>query len=231
MSRPAASSPTLALPTQLSDESVVERVCAGEVEIFEVLMRRYNQRLFRVAQSILNDELEAEDVLQETYLRAFVHLESFEARAAFSTWLTKIAVHEALGRRRKRNRFRPSEDSASHLDRAPASAPSPERRAGSRELRRALEAAIQALRPSYRVVFVLRELEGMNTRETAEVLGLSRTLVKVRLHRARRARRASVDDRRGCDVGELYGFYLERCDRVVAAVFERLGAVEVGSAS
>lgn len=213
----------------LADEEVVARVTAGDRALFEVLMRRHNQRLFRVARSILGDDAGAEDVMQEAYVRAFENLDQFAGRARFSTWLTKIAVHEALARRRRGRRL-VGLPAAEDLDRELAAErgngepPSPEEESARGELRETLRRAVDALPSTLRVVFVLREVEKLSTAETAAALGLGESAVKVRLHRARRALRDDLERRIGATAGDLYAFYAPRCDRVVAAVLERIGA-------
>lgn len=204
---------------ELSDEDVVARVRAGDRASFEILMRRNNQRLYRVARSILHDEAEVEDVLQEAYVRAFAHLDQFDGRARFSTWLTRIAVYEALRRSKRKRRFADLEEVGGE----PASAGAgPEKRAFQGELRRILEASIDRVPEGYRTVFVLREVEGLNTAETAACLSIPEETVKTRLHRARQHLRRQLDEAFGEGVREAFAFGFERCDRLVAAVFERL---------
>ncbi len=203
-----------------SDEEIVVRVRGGEIALYEILMRRYNQRLFRVARSILGDDAEAEDVMQDAYVRAFEHLRSFAGEARFSTWLTKIAVYEALRRLRRRSRNGDLEammNTASTLD------PSPERQAYDHELRAALERAIDRLPNRYRCVFVLRVIEGMDVAETAAALELGAEAVKSRLHRARALLRRDLQRRAGIAAPQAFVFHATRCDRVVANVLRRIG--------
>lgn len=210
-----------AAPTTLSDEEVVTRVLAGDTPLFEILMRRYNQRLFRVARSILNDASEAEDVMQEAYLRAFRELASFRGDARFATWLTRIACHEALARARKRWWIVPATSGSEPPD-LPATAPSPEQEMENRELQTLLRATVELLPDPLRTVFCLREVEGLSTEQTAEILDLSEENVRVRLHRAKRSLRQTLDQRIGREVRRLYLFDGARCDRVVERVFARL---------
>ncbi|MEO8602342.1 MAG: RNA polymerase sigma factor [bacterium] len=205
-----------------SDETIVERVRSGQRAAFEVLMRRHNQLLYRVVRAILRDQAETEDVLQETYVRAFMHLDQFLGRARFSTWLTRIAVHEALHRRKRRQRFVDFEAVADGLA---AATPNPEERAVDRELRAALEAAIDRLPEDFRTVFVLRDVEGLSTTQTAESLEIREATVKTRLYRARRQLRRHLDTAMGQPVREVFGFGRERCDRLVAAVMRRIDAM------
>jgi RNA polymerase sigma-70 factor (ECF subfamily) len=210
----------------LSDDEVVGRVLAGDRAVFEVLMRRYNQRLYRVARAILRDDSEAEDVMQHAYVQAYLHLGEFAGRASFATWLTKIAVYEALARARRRSRDRApapfAESGEDAMNTLPSSDPDPEQQALHGELRALLESAIESLPQTYRPVLILREVEGMSTADTAECLGLSEDVVKTRLRRARALLRDELLERAGVTAGSAFTFHLSRCDRVVSAVFERL---------
>jgi RNA polymerase sigma-70 factor, ECF subfamily len=219
MSLPALQQP-VATPTALSDEQVVERVLAGDTSLFEILMRRYNQRLFRVARGILTDDAEAEDVMQEAYVRAFRELASFRGEARFATWLTRIACHEALARARKRRRLVPI--GGGEPPDPPAVTRGPEREMENRELHAALREAVEILPDPLRAVFCLREIEGLSTEQTADALGLTLENVRVRLHRAKRSLRQRLDERIGREIRRLYLFDGPRCDRVVEAVFARL---------
>lgn len=208
------------MPATLSDEEVVARVLAGDSSQFEILMRRYNQRLFRVARGILADDAEAEDVMQETYVRAFRELARFRGEARFSTWLTRIACHEALARARKRRRL--VSISGGEPPDPPAETAGPERELENRELHTVLREAVEVLPDPLRSVFCLREIEGLSTEETADALGLTVENVRVRLHRAKRSLREMLDERIGREVRRLYLFDGPRCDRVVERVFARL---------
>jgi RNA polymerase sigma-70 factor, ECF subfamily len=209
----------------LSDEEVVERVLAGETELFEILMRRYNQRLYRVARAILVDDGEAEDVMQDAYVRAYTHLGQFAGRSRFSTWLTRIAVYEALARARRGKRLVRIEHLPQEKEQSmSADGRGPEQIAIQRDLQTVLEAAIAALPESFRSVLMLRDVEGLSTAETAEGLGISEALVKTRLHRAHAALRRDMEDRTGAALARTFQFHLSRCDRVVEAVFRRIRA-------
>jgi RNA polymerase sigma-70 factor, ECF subfamily len=221
MSQPALQ--PAAAPTFLSDEEVVERVLAGDISLFEILMRRYNQRLFRVARSILADDAESEDVMQEAYMRAFRELATFRGDALFSTWLTRIACHEALARARKRQRLvRLVPMAGGEPPDPPSEAIGPERELENRELQNVLREAVEVLPDPLRAVFCLREIEGLSTEETADALGLTVENVRVRLHRAKRSLRQTLDARIGREVRRLYLFDGPRCDRIVEGVFARL---------
>ncbi|HEX5410944.1 MAG TPA: RNA polymerase sigma factor [Terriglobia bacterium] len=210
-----------------SDEEVVARVLEGETALFEILMRRYNQRLFRVALAILRDEAEAEDVTQDAYVRAYQHLNQFAGRSAFSTWLTRIAVHEALARAGRRKQFEglegmvmlKGEDSRELRSRLA----SPEQQASIGEISKLLEAAILSLPEAYRTVLMLRDIEEMSTAETASALNLTEENVKVRLHRARVLLRRELYSRAGAARVDAFPFMGARCDRMVQRVFEHLG--------
>jgi len=200
-----------------SDEAIVARLALGETALFEVLMRRHNQRLFRAARAIVRDDDEAEDVMQEAYIQAFSKLSQFEGRSKFSTWLTRIAIHEALARVRKR---RPEVDP----DAEPmlSDMPSPEDAASNVELAGMLEPMVDALPESFRVVFVLRAAEGLSAVECAECLGIPEETVRTRYFRARRMLQLEIEQKLLSSGTKLYEFHLRRCDRVVAAVFARI---------
>jgi RNA polymerase sigma-70 factor (ECF subfamily) len=211
--------------SELQDEVVVSRVLAGETALFEILMRRYNQRLYRVSRVILRDDGEAEDVMQDAYVRAYEHLNQFAGKAAFSTWLTRIAIHEALARKRRRGRMEELDaltadgDSMSILK---SSAPTPEANTAQAEARQLLEEAIDRLPENYRTVLVLREVEEMSVADTAESLGVTDAVVKTRLHRAHAMMRKDLYARARGRSADLYQFHAVRCDRVVKAVFDRI---------
>lgn len=179
----------------LDDMTLARLVATRDREAVRLLTNRNNQRLFRAAWSILRDRAEAEDVVQSAYLRAFVAMARFEGRSSLSTWLTRIAINEALGRQRAtlRRRAQLDENSVVHLDeyrdklmRGSTGSLSPEDSTAREQLRRLLEGAIAGLPASFRVVFVLRDIEGMSVNEAAEVLGILPATVKTRHLRARR---------------------------------------------
>jgi RNA polymerase sigma-70 factor, ECF subfamily len=213
-------------PTEQSDEDIVQHVLAGNTALFELLMRRYNERLYRAARAITRDEREAEDVIQQAYVNAFASLEQFKGHAQFATWLTRIAVNEALARVRKRGRYEPfDEDSqtAKHLVTLNP-AIDPERLAFSGELRLLLESAIDDLADGAREVFVLRDVEGLSTADTAASLGVSEDVVKTRLSRARASLRHSLLEHARATTPDVFRFYRPRCDRVVAEVLARIAS-------
>jgi RNA polymerase sigma-70 factor, ECF subfamily len=216
-----------------SDEEVVDRVRAGETALYEIIMRRYNQRLYRVARAILRDDGEAEDVMQDAYVRAYEHLGQFAGRSSFSAWLTRIAVHEALLRVRRRGRLDQLDDA--EIDGEPGTimaeaTPDPEQITTRAELRQLLEEAILELPEQYRTVLMLRDVEELSTAETAEVLSLTEENVKVRLHRGHGMLRAWLLARVGANAADAFPFMGVRCDRVVQQVFAQLVASEGSSA-
>jgi len=211
--------------SELRDEEVVARVLAGETALFEILMRRYNQRLYRISRVILRDDGEAEDVMQDAYVRAYEHLNQFAGKAAFATWLTRIAIHEALARKRRRGRMEELDalpDHGDYMSILKSSAPTPEGGAAQSEMRRILEEAIERLPETYRTVVVLREVEEMSVADTAESLGVTDAVVKTRLHRAHAMLRKELYQRARGGAADIYQFHAVRCDRVVKAVFERI---------
>ena len=186
-------------------------------------MRRYNQRLFRVVRSIVGEDHEAEDAVQEVYLSAYSHLRQFAGQAQFSTWLTRIAINEALARRRRRVRsaerdFKEEDDTMLQS----TSARNPEDEASQREMRLMLEAAIDELPAIYRIVFVMREMEQMSTAETAAALEIGEETTKVRLHRAKGLLREAMSSRMQASLGDVYPFLGQRCDRIVRSVMSAL---------
>jgi RNA polymerase sigma-70 factor (ECF subfamily) len=208
----------------LADEDIVARVRAGDTAVFEILMRRYNQRLFRAARAILRDDADAEDAVQQAYLAAYAHLDQFAGAARFSTWLTRIAIREALGKLRSRRRRGEVELDTQHEETMMKDQPdeTPESYANRRELQGILESAVDGLPEIYRVVFMMREVEQLSTSECAEVLELSEEAVKVRLHRARAMLRDGLFAKVDKSLGGTFPFLGARCDRIVAAVMAKL---------
>jgi RNA polymerase sigma-70 factor, ECF subfamily len=206
-----------------SDAEIIQQVLAGNTALFELLMRRYNERIYRAARSIVRDEQEAEDVMQQAYVNAFTHLRQFNGSAQFSTWLTRIAINEALARVRRRGRYEALDD-LSNVEPFMSTNPvqNPERQAFVGELRGLLEWAIDTLPDGMREVFVLRDVEGLSTAEVAESLDVSEDVVKTRLSRGRAALRRALLERTGASAPEAFRFYRPRCDRVVQQVLARI---------
>jgi RNA polymerase sigma-70 factor, ECF subfamily len=212
-------------PETLTDEEIVFRVRTGETALYEIIMRRYNQRLYRVARAILHNDGEAEDVMQDAWVRAYEHLGQFAARAPFSTWLTRIAVNEALGRLRQRTRTQALDDIESDGDpsmQITSASPDPEQNASSAQLKGLLEEAVLDLPENYRTVIMLRDIEELSTAETAEALDITEDNVKIRLHRGHGMIRSWLFERIGADAKQAFPFMGERCNRAVEAVFKKI---------
>jgi RNA polymerase sigma-70 factor, ECF subfamily len=209
----------------LSDEDVVARVVAGDSALFEILMRRHNQRVYRTVRAILRDDDDAEDVMQQAYLNAYQHLGQFAGDAQFSTWLTRIAVNEALARRKKRGMAFAQGDEAMAIRLVDERTPDPEQQASAAELREVMEREVAALPDAFRAVIMLRDVEGLSTSEAATCLDISEDLVKTRLHRARLMLRDNLYARAGVTMHSAFGFGNERCNRVVGAVMAQIRAM------
>lgn len=210
----------------LADEDIVQRVLSGERDMFEIIMRRYNRRIYRTVRSIVRDDVEAEDVMQDAYVRAYTNLGQFAGLAKFSTWLTRIAVNEALARVRMKKRLvhvQPGEAANGiGMNIYVSKTPDPEQNTLAKELASMLEEAVDSLPEAYRSVFVLRHIEDMSTAETAECLDLSEEAVKVRLFRARALLRDELCSRIGSAAPDAFAFAGRRCDRIVATVLDRI---------
>jgi RNA polymerase sigma-70 factor (ECF subfamily) len=217
----------------LTDEDLVELARARDEAAVRTITRRYNRRLFRIARSILRDDAEAEDVVQETYVRAFTHLESFRGDSSLATWLSRIAMNEALGRLRKQrpnveiDKLAPGALEAQIIQ-FPLSAvvEAPEKSMAQREIQHVVEHAIDELPEAFRIVFITRVIEGMNVEETAEILDLKPETVKTRLHRARTMLRDNVEKKIGPVVMEAFPFAGKRCERLTEAVLKRLDFIK-----
>lgn len=211
---------------EVTDEQAVVRALAGDHGGFELLMRRHNRRVYRATRAILKRDDEAEDVMQEAYVRAYEHLAEFRGEASFGTWVSRIAVYEALARKRREQRFRsptlPVEEATAVL---PESVRSPEQLVNDQELRSVLEKAIDALPDDFRSVFVLRAVEQLSGAETAECLGIPEETVKTRLHRAKHKLQELVVSSMDANFQHAYEFHLSRCDRVVSGVLQRLASL------
>ncbi len=206
------------------DDQWVVRVQQGDLAAFEQLMRRHNQRLFRAARAVLGNDAEAEDVVQDAYVRAYSALESYRP-GGFGAWVLTIVLNEARTRRRKlarREALLREREPLGILEDAGPRPSDPEGLLAGQELRRVLERAIDQLPADQRLVFVLRELEQLSTRETATVVGSSEVAVRTRLHRGKASLREMLSAQIGRDLAEAFSFAGARCDRIVAAVLERL---------
>lgn len=211
--------------TAVSDVALACSIVAGEPGAFERLMRQHNRRLFRVARSILRDDAEAEDALQEGYIKAHRAMAGFRGDARLSTWLTRIIVNQALECRRRRP-VEPAEQAGEEPvteSRFGSTADTPETLAMRNDLRRLIEHAIDDLPEHYRNVFMLRAVEGLSVDETAASLGISEANTKVRHLRARALLRESLGQRLGPLLENVFAFDGQRCDRIVSQVCARLG--------
>jgi RNA polymerase sigma-70 factor (ECF subfamily) len=216
----------------LTDAELLPRLQRGERAAFGAIIQRHNRRLYRVARGVLRDDNEAEDVVQETYVRAFGSIAAFRGEASLSTWLTRIALNEALDRKRRRrpevdlavlddpkNRL---EDSVVPLFPSQAEG-NPEKQSARAEIRRLVEAAVEALPETFRLVFLMRDIEEMSVEETATHLGLKPETVKTRLHRARRILRGRLEDTLAAALTDSFPFAGDRCAAMTERVMKRLG--------
>jgi RNA polymerase sigma-70 factor, ECF subfamily len=201
----------------------------GSGTAFGEIMRRNNRRLFRAARGIIGSDWEAEELVQDAYVRAFQGLESFRQEAALGTWLTRIVINEAQGRLRRRRDTMPLTDlddkTMGEIIQFPRGAlnADPEREAALGEIRILLEGAIDALPASFREVFILRHVEGLSTEETAHVLSIELETVKTRLHRARTRLQQALQDQLAPALKDTFPFEGARCQRLTRTVLHRLG--------
>ncbi|MGE5159754.1 MAG: RNA polymerase sigma factor [Gemmatimonas sp.] len=222
--------PAKALPLSIGDTELVRRAIARDEAAVRAILQANNRRLFRIARGILRNDSEAEDVVQETYVRALTHLEGFRGDSSLSTWLSRIAMNEAMGRLRGQ---RPSLELSSLPQPrpeaeiiqfpAPSASSDPEKSMAQREIQEVVEHAIDELPEPFRLVFITRVMEEMNIEETAELLGLKPETVKTRLHRARAMLRENVEKKIGPVILEAFPFAGRRCERLTEAVLKRLG--------
>ena len=218
-------------PIGSTDVELVRRARDRDEAAIRLILQANNRRLYRLARGILRNDSEAEDVVQETYVRAFTHLEDFRGDSSLATWLGRIAINEALGRlRRLRSTVEwtslPPGTLEAQIIQFPLSAASqdPEKSMAQREIQDVVEHAIDELPEAFRIVFITRAIEGMNVEETAEILELKPETVKTRLHRARTMLRENVERKIGPLVMEAFPFAGKRCERLTEAVLKRLGA-------
>jgi len=208
----------------ISDNELIRRILNGEKDLYALIVRRYNQRLYRIAMSIIYDDAEAEDVMQTAYMNAYLNLAKFSFNASFSTWLTRIMINECLLRLKRRGRSVSLDDAALDVimnDNVQIQElKTPINEVMNTELKTILDAAIRDLPEIYRSVFVMRELENMSVADTQECLGISENNVKVRLNRAKAMLKSSLS--MFYDKEEIMHFQLKRCDRVVASVMEKI---------
>jgi RNA polymerase sigma-70 factor (ECF subfamily) len=216
----------------LAEFDLIARMRKGDEAAFRAVIQRNNQRLFRIARGILKDDDEAEDAVQEAYVRAFTHLADFRGEARFSTWLTRIVLNEALGRLRARRPLVPwaeetEAEASGQIVQFPviSTQPDPERAMAQHEIRHLLERAIDALPDAFRVVLIARVIEEMSIQETADLFGIRPETVKTRLHRARDMLRKDLEQQVGPLLTETFPFNGARCNRMADAVIARLQAM------
>jgi RNA polymerase sigma-70 factor, ECF subfamily len=214
----------------LEDIELVQRALARDGNAFRTIMQKYNRRLYRIARSILRNDSEAEDVVQEAYMHAFTRLDSFRGDSSLPTWLARITINEALGRLRTQRstvdivtfeaRMNPAEIIQFPLT---SKSDDPERTMAQRQILQLVEQATDNLPEVYRIVFVTRVIEGLSVEDTAEILGIRPETVKTRLHRARRLLREQLDNQIGPVLMDAFPFAGQRCERTTVAVLDRLG--------
>ena len=220
-------------PTPSTDDDLLARARRRDDAAIRVLTQRYNQRLFRIARGILRHDGDAEDAVQDAYIKAFTQLDQFRGDAAFATWLTRIVMNEALGRLRTRREtvtFSTERETSlsAHILHFPDASRgrNPETTVAQQQLRELIERSIDALPDSFRVVFIARVVEGLSVEETATLFGLRPETVKTRVFRARARLRRELERRLGRDVAGAFSFDGARCDRMTAAVIQRLHAAK-----
>ena len=219
----------LSAGARTSEAALIDRARRRDEAALREIMQANNRRLYRLARGILRSDSEAEDVVQETYVRAFTHLDGFLGASGLSTWLSRIAINEALGRVRSRKPqvelgSVPEATLEAQIIQFPLSAaPDPEKSMAQREIQRVVEHAVDELPDAYRMVFIARVMEGMSMEETAELLGIKPETVKTRLHRARTLLREQVERKIGPVVMDAFPFAGRRCERLTEAVLRRLG--------
>ncbi|MDX8506236.1 RNA polymerase sigma factor [Mesorhizobium captivum] len=227
MRKPALQAAAIAAADD-GDMALVRRALAREAGAFRVIIKTHNQRLYRIARGVVRNDAEAEDVVQEAYMRAFASLEAFRGDASLATWLSRIVINEALGRLRKRKRTvaMPAEAQIIRFPLNPNDlnpSDDPERTMAQRQILGLVERATDSLPDVYRSVFVARVIEGLSIEETADLLGIRPETVKTRLHRARTLVRKALDDEIGPVLLDAFPFAGRRCERLTQAVMKRLG--------
>jgi len=228
---PAMPTIPIAVPVE-GEADLVRRATAGEAQAVRAIIRTHNQRLYRLVRAVLRNNADAEDVLQEAYLRAFANLGRFQGEASLSTWLSRIALNAALMRLRAQKRTKRVAP-APELVKAEiipfplaSSIADPERVMAQRQLLHLVEEATDALPETFRLVFVARVIEGLSVEETAALLELAPATVKTRLHRARKLIRTQLEERIGPVLVEAFPFAGVRCERLTQAVLSKLGLAE-----
>jgi RNA polymerase sigma-70 factor (ECF subfamily) len=210
----------------IADIELIARILQGHKDLYAIIVRRHNQRLYRIGMSILNDDAEIEDVMQVAYIKAYENLEKFEARSSFSTWLTRILINESLLRLKKRRKsIHINDDTMDNeiYQQYTTDSQTPVFKALNSELKNILEKSILQLPEKYRTVFVMREIINMNVAETKECLDISEVNVKVRLNRAKALLRTSLNKYYKNE--DIFHFHLNRCDRIVERVMNSISVL------
>lgn len=217
------------LTDAVADTEIIARILQGQKDLYATIVRRYNQRLYRIGMSIINDDGEVEDIMQVAYIKAYENLEKFEGRSGFSTWLTRILINESLLRLKKRkNSIHLNDDTMNNeiYQYHNIDTPTPVSTTLNSELKSILEKSIRQLPEKYRTVFVMREIINMNIAETKECLDISEVNVKVRLNRAKALLRSSLN--KYYKPEDILHFHLTRCDRIVEWV---MNSIEIKAAT
>jgi RNA polymerase sigma factor (sigma-70 family) len=201
----------------LSDEEIVIQILKGQTHLYEMLMRKFNERLYRISMSIVNDDQEAEDIMQTTYLNAYRQLSNFKHHSSFGTWLTRILINESLLRKKRKLKLEKTLMENNYKD---YESETPLDNLMNKELRVLLEKAVSALPEKYRTVFVMREVQGMSTSETMEALEIGESNVKIRLTRAKELLRTELNEY--WQPQQIFEFNLVRCDVVVNYVMDKI---------
>jgi RNA polymerase sigma-70 factor, ECF subfamily len=211
-----------------SDKELLDCARQGDPAAFRTLIRRHDRYLYRVARSVLADDHEAEDVIQQTYLQAFTGLADFRGEASLRTWLTRITLNEAIRRQRRQRATVALSEVDSERDRSqiylsPLTSPDPERAAARGQIRKILEAAIDALPPAFRTVLILRDVEEVSAKQTAKLLGIKEETVRTRLHRARHLLRERLGEEFAAALKDVFPFELPRCNALIRRMLDQLG--------
>ena len=211
---------------KIEESSIIKRILSGEKEFYEILVRRNNQKLYRVIRSYIKDEVEIEDIMQDTYVKAFTKLYQFKLESTFSTWLIRIGINEALARLREKGKLLYINDQSDVLkSRVVLEIPdnkklNPQDKMIRNEAKQFLEDAIDQLESKYKIVYMMREVEEMSMKETAIALDLTVANVKVRLHRAKEMLKVKLYEI--TNDTSIFEFGFGRCDRIVENVMTRI---------
>lgn len=211
---------------RISEQDIIDRIKSGEKELYEILLRRNNQKLYRVIKSYISNTQEIEDIMQDTYLRAYERLYQFKNTSKFSTWLIRIGINVTLARLNEKNKVYSINKYPNHtqinsiLEIPDENQLNPESEIIGEEIKKLLEHAVDSLEPKYRVVYIMKEIEGMSINDISECLDLSNVNVKVRLHRARvmvKKQLTLISSKQ-----EIFEFGNSRCDRITNGVMGRI---------